>query len=374
MEKDFRNSYRDAGLRRKEYKMDLIKRYVYAVVKWLPKKKRNDIGRELESSIYDNLEARFGKKDEYTEEEVSTVLKDLGSPWKIAIGYSWMSDRLIGPELLQIYFPLTAIISGAVALGLTVSFIVSVFLPDMTLGRFLLGFLGLIPNILFAVATVVGITTIIFALIEHNVPGYKIKPQLEKQRKEAAEKSNWNPSDLPSVPKGKQKVSLAEPIITMCFIIIGVVLFNFFPDKLGIYYTSTWGSGWEFVPIFSETALRTFLPFWNVIWGISFVFQIFLIVKLRWTLPLRLADIVISLLHIAVLGIMIKGPELINMQLLLSYSKPEVAEALTPLAEFFNYSIDLFLIVGIVGTALGIIGKIVNIFRADSYIEKNEAA
>ncbi|HPJ22807.1 MAG TPA: hypothetical protein PLH18_10690, partial [Clostridia bacterium] len=61
--------------------MELIERYVYAVVKWLPKKKRNDIGRELESSIYDALESRFGEKTEYTEEEISEILSEMGSPW-----------------------------------------------------------------------------------------------------------------------------------------------------------------------------------------------------------------------------------------------------------------------------------------------------
>ena len=345
--------------------MELIERYVYAVVKWLPKKKRNDIGRELESSIYDALESRFGEKTEYTEEEISEILSEMGSPWKAAAGYTWMSDRLISPELLQIYIPLTLIICGAVTLGLTISFLVGIFIPGMTFGRFILRFLELIPSILVSVATIVGFTTIIFALIEHNVPGYKIKPQLEKQRRQAAEKSTWKPSDLPAVPKGKQKVALWEPILGICFTIVFVVLFNMFPDKLGIYYTQQWGSGWNFVPIFSESALRTYLPYWNILWGLSVILNILLIVKLRWTLSLRLFDIVIAFMQIAVIGAMIKGPELIDMEKLLSYSNADVAEALTPLAELSNNSIDILLIILIVAISLGILGKIVNIFKTD---------
>lgn len=350
--------------------MELIKRYVYAVVKWLPAKKREDIGRELESSIYDALEAKYGSKDEYTESEVSAVIENMGSPWKVASGYTWMSDRLISPELLQIYFPLTLIISGAVCLGLVISFLAGIFIPDMTFGRFILGFLELIPRVLLAIATVVGINTIIFTLIEHNVPGYKIKPQLEKQRKESMEHSGWSPKDLPPVPTKKQKVSLGEPIVGICFTIIVVVLFNMFPEKIGIYYTAQWGSGWEFVPVFSEDALKTFLPYWNIVWAASFIFNIFLIIKLRWTLVLRIFDIAMSFMSIAVLGIMLNGPELVDMAKLLSYSKPDVADALTPVAEFFNYSIDLGLIILIVLTSLGILGKIVNIFKSDSYIKE----
>ena len=44
--------------------MDLIKKYIYAVGKRLAKKQRLDIERELESSIFDTLEDKFGKNDE----------------------------------------------------------------------------------------------------------------------------------------------------------------------------------------------------------------------------------------------------------------------------------------------------------------------
>ncbi len=349
--------------------MDLIKRYVYAVVKWLPSKKRDDIGKELESSIYDTLEARYGKKEVYSEEEISDVLTKLGNPLKVASGYTWMSDRLISPELLQIYFPLTLIICGAVCLGLAVSFLVGIFIPGITLGRFLMGFVELIPSMLFAIAAVVGINTIIFALIEHKVPGYKIKPQLDKHKKEAAKDGKWSPSDLPPVPTKRQKVSLAEPIAGICFTIIVIVLFNMFPHKIGIYYTPQNGSGWEFVPLFSDQALKTFLPLWNIVWAVSLVFHISLLIKLRWTLPLRIFDIIMAFLNIAVLAAMIKGPELIDMEKIIAHSTREVADTLTPLAEFFNYSIDIILIIILVATALGILGKIVNIFKADSYIK-----
>ena len=349
--------------------MELIKRYVYAVGKWLPRKKRNDIEKELESSIYDALEARFGKKDEYTDEETAEILKELGSPWKVASAYTWKGDRLIGQELLQVYIPLTLTISGAVCIGLIVSFMVGIIIPGMTFGKFLLRLLELIPQLLVSIAAVVGFTTIIFTLIEHNAPGYRVKDRLSVGTGKIREKDGFNPHDLPAVPKGKQRVKLWEPIVGIIFTVAFIVLFNMFPGKIGIYYTSEWGSGWQFVPIFSDTALRAFLPFWNAVWGFSLVFNIFLIIKLRWTIGLRIFDIVISLLNVAVLGIMISGPELIDMHKLLSDSSAGVAKALTPVAELFNYSIDIILIVLLVATCLGILGKIVNIFKAENYLK-----
>ncbi|MCK5759147.1 MAG: hypothetical protein KAH14_08640, partial [Clostridiales bacterium] len=155
------------------------------------------------------------------------------------------------------------------------------------------------------------------------------------------------------------------------FAVIAIVLFNFFRDKIGIYYTPSWGSEWEFVPILSESAVKIFLPFWNTVWGITLLFSFYQLIKGRWTLPIRISDIIRSFIDAAVIIIMIKGPELIDFRLLLSYSKPEVADALTPIAEFFKYSINTFLIFALVGTCIGIISKIVNAFRPSTYDKLN---
>jgi hypothetical protein len=350
--------------------MELIERYLYAVGRWLPKKQKKDIQAELESTIYDNLESRFGSKEEYTEDEITEIIREFGSPWKVAAGYTGLTERLIGPELLPIYFTLSVIISGAVVLGLLVSFIVGMFRPDMTFGTFILSFLELIPSLIVAVATVVGFTTIVFALIEKCVPGYKLKSVSTLKRKEKGfviDNDKWSPKDLPPVPMGKQKISRWEPILGIIFSVIAIVLFNFFREKLGIYYTPEWGSGWEFVPILSEDAVKVFLPFWNTVWGLSIVFCTYQLIKGRWTLPMRIADLLRSLVDAAVIIIMIRGPELFDFRLLLSYSKPDVVQALKPVAEFFNYSINAFLIFALVGTCIGIIAKLVNVFRPSTY-------
>ena len=358
--------------------MELLERYLYAVGRWLPRKQKKDILAELESSIYDTLESRFGKTDDYTEDEVSEVLKELGAPWKVATAYSGLADRLVGPELLPIYFTLTAIVSGAVALGLVISFIIGMFRPDLIFSDFILSLLQLIPDLIFSTIFVVGITTIIFAVIERTVPTHKLKTDtnlkksgvtisLDKSNTKNIKTEGWSPKDLPSVPKGKIKISKAESIITIIFAVIAIVLFNFFRDVIGIYYTPSWGSGWEFVPILSESAVKVFLPFWNTVWGISLIFSIYQLIKSRWTLPMRISDIIRSFIDAAVIVIMIKGPELIDIRLLLSHSKPEVADALTPIAEFFKYSINTFLIFALVGTCIGILSKFVKVFKSSNY-------
>lgn len=360
--------------------MEILERYLYAVGRWLPFKQKKDILAELESSIYDSLESGFGKKDSYTDEEVSQVITELGSPWKVAASYSGLTDRLIGPELLPLYMTLSLVISGAVAIGLTVSFVVSMFRPDLRFVDFLLGFGQLLIQIVTSSAMVIGFTTIVFAIIDHMVPDSKLKSEttfkkgvikisldgLDPDDKKA---NTWTPDDLPVVPKGKSRIPRWEPIVGIVFSIIAIVLFNFFRDVIGIYYTTTLGSGWNFVPILSEEAVKVYLPFWNLVWGIGILFCVYQLVKGRWTLPMRIIDVFRSLLDAAVISIMIRGPELIDMRLLLSHVKPETAEGLRHIAEWFDYSIDKFLIFALVLTCLGILGKIVNLFRRDSYFK-----
>lgn len=363
--------------------MEILERYLYAVGRWLPKKQKKDILAELESSIYDSLETRFNKSDNYSEDEVSEVLKELGAPWKVASAYSGLADKLIGPELLPIYFTLTAIVSGAVALGLLISFIIGMFKPDLMFLDFILSLLKLIPNLIFSLVTVVGMTTIIFAFIERVVPANKLKSEVNVKKSgvtvsfdqvdsKNTKNEGWSPKDLPPVPKGKKKISRAEAIIAMIFAVIAIVLFNFFRDKIGIYYTSSWGSGWEFTPFLSENAVKIFLPFWNTVWVFTIIFSFYQLIKGRWTLPMRILDLSKSILEAAVIIVMIKGPELIDMRLLLSRSNPETAAALTPVAELFNYSINIFLIIALVGTLIGAISKIVYIFKPSTHYEINK--
>lgn len=358
--------------------MEMLERYLYAVGRWLPKKQKKDILAELESSIYDTLESQFGKTDNYTEDELSEILKELGAPWKVAAAYSGLAEKLIGPELLPIYFTLTAIVSGAVALGLVISFIIGIFRPDLRFVDFILNLLKLIPSLIFSTIFVVGITTIIFAIIERTVPAHELKTDahfkqsgvkisLDKSDPKNVKIEEWSPKDLPSVPKGKKKASRAEAIFGIIFAVIAIVLFNFFRDKIGIYYTPSLETEWKFIPILSESAVKVFLPFWNTVWAITLIFSFYQLIKGRWTLPMRVFDIIRSLVDAAVIIIMIKGPELIDFKLLLSYSNSEVAEALRPIAEFFNYSINAFLIFALVATCIGIISKIVNVFRPSTY-------
>ncbi len=65
--------------------MELIDRYVYEVGRHLPRKDRSDIQVELQSTLVDTLEDRV--EGDPSQEDVVALLKEFGSPQKVAASY-----------------------------------------------------------------------------------------------------------------------------------------------------------------------------------------------------------------------------------------------------------------------------------------------
>jgi hypothetical protein len=333
--------------------MELIRRYIYAVVKRLPKKQRNDIEKELGSTIFDALEDTFGKSVEYTDEQIKIVLKQLGPPWILSSGYQKNSGFIIGPELTNTYYLVIKIAAGAVAFSLLAGFIIGIFDPEITMGSAALQFLKLIPTVIFSIFTVIGFVTLNFFLIERNAAG--------SGRKYKIAKDDWKPDDLPKVPGDKEKISAAESIAGIVFTLIGIVIFNIFASELGIYYTPTWGEEWRFVQIFSTEAIESYLFCWNVVWIIGLVFHIYCLIQREWNIKTRLFDIFKDILSAGVLLMMVRGPELLDMRALLNDADASAADVLRPLAEFMRYSLDAVFIFVLIAVIIGIIVKAVKL-------------
>jgi len=65
--------------------MNLIERYLHEVRRYLPAKNREDILAEIRSHLTDTLEERV--KGEPGEEDMASLLKEMGSPRKLAASY-----------------------------------------------------------------------------------------------------------------------------------------------------------------------------------------------------------------------------------------------------------------------------------------------
>jgi len=88
-------------------------------------------------------------------------------------------------------------------------------------------------------------------------------------------------------------------------ILIGViVLFNAFPEKVGIYSSAV--EPYVFVPLLTPEWL-SYIPWLNVWWGLALTLALVKLVYGRWTEALRWADLGVHLLSICVLASVLLG-------------------------------------------------------------------
>lgn len=259
--------------------MNLIDRYVNEVGRRLPRKRRGDVQAELRSLLQDTLEDRV--EGEPTEDDVVAMLEEFGPPEKVAASYQPSWQYLVGPEL----FPLFKIVLGAVllaiAVGLTVAFVMgALFSPSepAELGWQLLNYAG--TYLQAGLGTFASIV-IVFAILQR----LGVRPDKEPEKV-------WNPRDLPDV-KHVDVVGRGESVASIAFSLVFLFLINTFGDRIGI--VMTWG----------EAPILTHIVQNNVLWiNVALVLGIALNALLlwqgRWHLYTRVAKLVIDLFWVAI--------------------------------------------------------------------------
>jgi hypothetical protein len=313
--------------------MNLIDKYVSEVGKYLPRKQRADIGKELKSTLLDMLEERNQAlvKDEAA---VIALLKEYGEPRKVAESY--IGPRyLIGPRLyptfeLVVKIVLAAVL-GAGLLGYSVSASITKSFAGAEffsfLGQFWLGFLGGLMNAF-------GSIVIVFAILERVLPASEIE-------KETADE--WNPADLAKEPDPDQ-VKIPEAIFTIIFTVIGLAIFNLYPNVVGIFFNTD--GVWTFIPMLSK-AFFTYLPWINLLGILQITFHLYQMRQGIWTTSARIFNIAIEVGTIALAIAMLNGPSLIDLSADKLAGTP-VAEAADVLSKVMGFAPAIALIVVII--------------------------
>jgi uncharacterized membrane protein len=280
--------------------MNLLDKYVAEVGKYLPRKQRADIEKELKSTLEDMLEERNQGKGQASEAEVVALLKEYGEPRKVAESY--IGPRyLIGPRLYPTFELIVkivmAVLLGAGLLGYGVSAAITKSFAGTEffsfLGQFWLGLLG-------GMISAFGSIVIVFAILERVLPTKELEKETEEE---------WNPADLAKEPD-PDEVKMSDAIATIIFTLIGLAVFNLYPDIVGIFFGSD--GEWTFIPILSD-AFFTYLPWINLLGVLQIIFNLYQLRQRVWTTFTRLCNIVIEVSSIALAIAMLKGPSLIDL-------------------------------------------------------------
>ena len=335
--------------------MNLIDRYVREIGRKLPQKTRADIEKEIRSAVEDMLDDRSKKESRAIDEDMTVaVLKEYGNPETVAASY--LPERyLIGPQLFPIFWLVTQIVFAvlttltAIAMGFALfggygSPAPAEFWGDFfkLLGQYFSGMMATFGNIV-----------LVFALIQRFATGWDFNDKDEKK--------DWNPRDLPDVEDVDQ-VSVAGTVAEIVFIVLGLILFNFYPQYIGIYGFTDKGS--FFAPILSD-AFFSYMPWINLLWGLQFALNVWLIQQHRWQFGSRLLSIIVKAGGAALAYVMLVGPSIVGLTSeSLMTNMNFSADAAQTLATLVAQGFRIALIISIIAGAADAIKALVQMVRS----------
>lgn len=282
--------------------MNLIDRYVAEVGKrLLLVKGRQDIEKELRSTLEDMLEERAGKAGRPADEGMQMeLLKEYGAPNKVAETYN-PNPYLIGPRIYPFFTFILKIVLFAVTLGLGIASAMQIASNSpMSAVEFLSAIGKGFLNILSACIAAFGNLALVFALIERYAPAADFKIDGEK---------DWDPASLKKEPE-PDDVKIWEPILAIVFTFIAISLFNFNPQLIGFYYLQ--GNEWKVLPLLSEAFFR-WLPLLNIVWVAEIILNGMLLRSGKWTAGTRLFSVGIKLTQIFIIVMLLMGPSMLAL-------------------------------------------------------------
>lgn len=204
-----------------DYISQTIERYIYQVIRRVPKKNQKDIEQELRLLIDDMLEKRCGALPR-TKKDLDVVLVELGAPGDLAAQYLDVPRRsLIGPELFPKYIFILKIALLAAGIGLTVSALIGALINPQE------SFFPIIGKWLFNMALALGgaftAVTLVFAFFEWR--GIRVDEI----------KGSFRPEDLPPVPSQKARISKVDSIVDIVFSMLILLLLAAAPQLIAVY-------------------------------------------------------------------------------------------------------------------------------------------
>ena len=272
----------------------LIDRYIYDVVRRLPKDQRKDIELELRALIDDML----GGAAE--ESEVAGVLQNLGKPADLARRYRESEPCVVGPENYETYRLVLKIVLICVGVGIAVSAAVG-WRANGTVGSLTDGIRLVSETLADGVLSLVaayGFVTLIFAVLDRR--------KVRIEQKDAV----WNPFSLPPVPDRRALIKRSDSVVGIVFMLIFGGLLIFAPQVFGAWVKE--GEEIRAIPLFNLDIWHITMPLMLLGLGIALVEEITKLITGRYTLAVALFNAVSGLANLFIAVILLKFLPFLN--------------------------------------------------------------
>ena len=330
--------------------MNLIDRYIAEVGKHLPHKNRADIEAEIRSTLEDMLDERKQAEGPAEEATVMELLKEYGSPREVAATYK-THQYLIGPRLFPIFETVIrivfAVVAGVSLIGLGVGLAKAGLTGPAFVSTIGEWFGGLISGLIAAFGNI----TLVFAILERTA----VADKFEQDFKE------WDPKELKSEPDPDQ-VDLPDHIATIIFTVLGLVIFNLYPNLFAVRYMSD--GTWTTLPILTA-AFFSFLPWINIMGLIQIVFSGFMLGQRNWAPATRILGVLIDIAQMVLAVAILRTPGIFGITAGV-LNAIGIAEDADNLSRLFNSVPTLIIVIVVVVTAVKVIKSLLRLFSNKS--------
>jgi hypothetical protein len=256
---------------------------------------RADVEAELYSLLTETLEERARASGRPADAALATdVLREFGSPREVATRYAPEPQYLIGPRLFPAYkivVKIVLVILGALFIALGVMAVLAT--PGGPLDRMTPAALfGLTWRFITTSFFNLALVTFSFALAER----LHFHPRIEPEP--------WDPATLPPV-EDHDRISPAGHVFSLYATLALVILFNFFPSYVGIFYLTD--GHWHMLPLL-RPEFGMYLPLLNIGWALAFALNLAVLRHGRWRPVTRWAEFGLGLFGGTIVLLIILGP------------------------------------------------------------------
>ncbi len=329
-------------------------RYIYAVTRELPQAQRPDIEKELDGLIEDMLEERIQNRPA-TDKDLEDVLYELGKPQTLAEKYRDQKRYLIGPDLYPYFIFILKIVFMAISISMVVLLIVRGLSEPNQIWKIFLETAG---TFISAIAQAFIWITVMFGLSEHfGWHKKEINLPVEKE---------WRLSDLPQLPDERNKISRAESIFTIFFLVLGGVLVSFALDLFGIWVFNP-GVNATIIHFFNNQVFATYLP---LIYGTIILEILVEMVKLviaKWNYKTIAAEILSKGINLVAGLIIFSNANIWNSEFLTQFRESQLLggnnESYTFFSSIWNNVTENIVFYIILLFILSVIGSITSLVR-----------
>ena len=317
--------------------MKLIDRYVVQVGKYLPAKTREDIEKELKSTLEDMLEDRAQKLARPADEAMELeLLREYGAPDKVADTY-YSTQYLIGPRMYPTFITVLKIVFAVLSALAVVGLVVALGKVGFAGREFAQTLMQTVGGYIGAAITAFGNVVLVFVLLDRFLPDSEIK-ELKTGLKFSEE---WDPATLLK-EQDPNMVKRGELIAEIIFTFAAVVLLNFYPQIIGISFPVD--GEWFTIPMFSDAFFRL-VPWINLTLLAEIILDIYLIRQNTWSFITRAAKVVVEAATLAITIAIFNTPGIIGFTAESFAGSPLSTETARTLTTVFTTMFPFILII-----------------------------